>query len=83
VLYYTRILRDASANSKPSSGVVVYRILKVSNHIKNSNGSVEFVLKFGIAVLSEVKTNISLANVKLKQEDELNKSINVKLNYKM
>jgi hypothetical protein len=33
VLYYTRISRHVSANSKPSSGVVAYRILKVSNHI--------------------------------------------------
>jgi hypothetical protein len=47
VLYYTRISRHVLANSKPSSGVVAYRILKVSNHIKNSNGSVESVLKFG------------------------------------
>jgi hypothetical protein len=60
VLYYTRISRRVSANSKPSSGVVAYRILKVSNHINNSNGSVESVLKFffTIAVVSEVKTNI-------------------------
>jgi hypothetical protein len=34
VLYYTRISRHVSANSKPSSGVVAYRILKVSNLIK-------------------------------------------------
>jgi hypothetical protein len=34
-----------------------------------------------IAVVSEVKANISLANMKLKHEDELDKSINVKLNY--
>jgi hypothetical protein len=57
------------ANSKPSSGVVAYRILKVSNHIKNSNGSVESVLTFlAIAVVNEVKTNISLANMKPKHE---------------
>jgi hypothetical protein len=51
VLYYTRISRHVSANSKPSSSVVAYRILKESNHIKiilkNSNRSVESVLKFG------------------------------------
>jgi hypothetical protein len=47
VLYYTRISRHVSANSKPSSGVVALKILKVSNHIKNSNGSVASVLKFG------------------------------------
>jgi hypothetical protein len=34
VLYYTRISRRVSANSKPSSGVVAYRILKASNDIK-------------------------------------------------
>jgi hypothetical protein len=34
VLYYTLISRHVSANSKPSSGVVAYRILKVSNHIQ-------------------------------------------------
>jgi hypothetical protein len=34
VFYYTRISRHVSANSKPSSGAVAYRILKVSNHIK-------------------------------------------------
>jgi hypothetical protein len=33
VLYYTRISRHVSANSKPSSRVIAYRILKVSNHI--------------------------------------------------
>jgi hypothetical protein len=32
-----------------------------------------------IAVVNEVKTNISLANMKLKHEDEIDKSINVKL----
>jgi hypothetical protein len=36
-----------------------------------------------IAVVNEVKTNMSLANMKLKHEDELDKSINAKLNYKM
>jgi hypothetical protein len=36
-----------------------------------------------IAVVSEVKTNISLANMKLKHEDGLDKRIIVKLNYKM
>jgi hypothetical protein len=36
-----------------------------------------------IAVVNEVKTNISLANMKIKHEDELDKSINVKLNYKL
>jgi hypothetical protein len=79
VLYYTRISRHVSANSKPSSGVVAYRILKVSNHVKNSNGSVEFVLKLflEIAVVNEVKMNISLTNTKIKHEDELDKSINV------
>jgi hypothetical protein len=43
------------------------------------------VLKFfgAIVVVNEVKTNISLANMKLKHEDELHKSINLKLNYKM
>jgi hypothetical protein len=46
MLYYIRISRHVSANSKPSSGVVAYRILKVSNHIKYSNGSVESVLQF-------------------------------------
>jgi hypothetical protein len=86
VLYYTRISRHVSANSKSSSGVVAYRILKVSNNItkciKNSNGSVETVLKFlAITVVNEVRTNISLANMKLKHEDEPDKSINVKLNY--
>jgi hypothetical protein len=45
VLYYTRISRHDWANSKPSSGVVAYRILKLSNH-KNSNGSVESALIF-------------------------------------
>jgi hypothetical protein len=69
VLYYTRTSRHVSANSKPSSGVVAYRILKVSNHTKNSNGSVESVITFlAIAVVNEVKTNISLANMKLKHE---------------
>jgi hypothetical protein len=69
VLYYTRISRHVSANSKPSSGVVAYRIIKVSNHINNSNGSVESVLKIlAIAVVNEVKTNISLANMILKHE---------------
>jgi hypothetical protein len=69
VLYYTRISRHVLANSKPSSGVVVYRILKVSNY-KNSKGSVKSVLKFflAIAVVNEVKTNISLANIKLKYQ---------------
>jgi hypothetical protein len=36
-----------------------------------------------IAVVNEVKTNISLANMKLKHDDKLDKSINVKLNYKL
>jgi hypothetical protein len=36
-----------------------------------------------IDIVNEVKTNISLANMKLKHEDELDKRINVKLNYKM
>jgi hypothetical protein len=84
VLYYTRISRHVSANSKPSSSVVAYRILKVSNYTKkNANGSVQSVLKIllTIVVVNDVKTNISLANMKLKHEDELDKS--VKLNYKM
>jgi hypothetical protein len=34
-----------------------------------------------IAVVNEVKTSISLTNMKLKHEDELHKSINVKLKY--
>jgi hypothetical protein len=70
MLYYTCISQHVSANSKLSSGVVAYRILRVSNHIKNSNGSVESVLKFflAIAVVKEVKTNISLAIMKLKHE---------------
>jgi hypothetical protein len=83
VLYYARILRHVSANSKPSSSVVAYRILKVSNLIKNSNVSVESVLNLAIAVVNEVKMNISLANMKVKHEDELDKSINAKFNYKM
>jgi hypothetical protein len=33
VLYYTSISRHVSADSKPSSGIVAYRILKVSNTI--------------------------------------------------
>jgi hypothetical protein len=36
-----------------------------------------------IDVVNEVKTNISLANMKLKHEDELDKSITVNLNYKL
>jgi hypothetical protein len=32
-----------------------------------------------IAVVNEVKTNISLVNMKLKHEDELDKIINAKL----
>jgi hypothetical protein len=36
-----------------------------------------------IAAVNEVKTNISLANMKLKHEDELDENINVKLNYKI
>jgi hypothetical protein len=36
-----------------------------------------------IAVVREVETNISPANMKPKHEDELDKSINVKLNYKL
>jgi hypothetical protein len=84
VLYYTRISRHVSANSKPSSSVVAYRILKVSNHIKKIltdplNLCYNFFL--AVAVVNEVKTNISLANMKLKHEDELDKSINVKLKY--
>jgi hypothetical protein len=65
VLYYTRISRHVSANSKPSSCVVAYIILKVSNHIKNSNGSIESALNIflAIAVVNEVKTNISLAGL--------------------
>jgi hypothetical protein len=43
--------RHVSANSKPSSGVVAHRILKVSNHLKNSNGSVESVLKLFLAII--------------------------------
>jgi hypothetical protein len=35
-----------------------------------------------IAAVNEVKTNISLANMKLKHEDELDKIINVKLTIK-
>jgi hypothetical protein len=35
-----------------------------------------------IAVVNEVKTNISLANMKLKHEDEQDKRINVKLTIK-
>jgi hypothetical protein len=46
------------ANSKPSSGVAAYRILKVSNRIKNSHGSIESVLKFlVISVVNEVIVN--------------------------
>jgi hypothetical protein len=41
------------------------------------------VINLAIAVVNEVRTNISLANIKINHEDELDKSINVKLNYKM
>jgi hypothetical protein len=36
-----------------------------------------------IAIVNEVKTDMSLENMKLKHEDVLDKSVNVKLNYKM
>jgi hypothetical protein len=35
-----------------------------------------------IAVVNEVKTNISLANVKLKHEDELNMKMNMNMKMK-
>jgi hypothetical protein len=46
VLYYTRISRYVSVNSKPSSGVVACRILKVSDHITNSNGLLTFSILY-------------------------------------
>jgi hypothetical protein len=42
-----RISRHVSANSKPSSGVVAYRILQVSNHIKKNVFIVEYDLNTG------------------------------------
>jgi hypothetical protein len=83
VLYYTRTSRHVSAN-RPSSSVVAYRILKVSkSHKKILTDPLNLCYNLAIAVVNGVKTNISLANMKLKHENELDKIINVKLNYKM